>query len=81
MAEDRMFQPHYTIAELAKMWRLSPSTVLRLFQSEQGVLRIGNTRSRKRTRISLRIPKDVAERVHRRQSGLPPEDPNQQSAA
>ena len=63
------------------MWRLSPSTVLRLFQGEPGVLRIGNTRTRKRTRISLRIPKDIAERVYRRQSGLPEDDPNHQNVA
>jgi hypothetical protein len=79
MAEGTAFQPHFTIAELAKEWRLSPSTVLRMFQSEPGVLRIGNTRTRKRTRISLRIPKDVAERVHRKMSGEP--DPNRQTAA
>jgi hypothetical protein len=59
-------QPHYTIAELARMWRLSDSTILRLFKSEPGVLRIGNVRSRKRTKISLRIPHDIAERVHAR---------------
>jgi AraC-like DNA-binding protein len=69
MPENRAFQPHFTVAELAKEWRLSPSTLLRIFKSEPGVLRIGNLKTRKRTKISLRIPKDVAERVHRRLGG------------
>ena len=56
-------QRHYTIAEVAKTWSLSQSTVLRIFKSEPGVLRLGNVNSRKRVKISLRIPENVAERV------------------
>jgi hypothetical protein len=61
-------QAHFTIAQIAKAWSLSESTVWRIFKAEPGVVRIGNLNSRKRTRISLRIPQDVAERVHRRLS-------------
>jgi len=65
----RALQPHYTVAELAKKWRISPSTALRLFKSEPDVLRIGNIRAKKRVKISLRIHQDVAERVHARLTG------------
>jgi AraC-like DNA-binding protein len=63
------FQNHYTVAQLSKQWGLSQSTVLRIFKSEPGVLRIGNLRTKKRTKISLRIPEEVAARVHERLSG------------
>jgi hypothetical protein len=56
-------QPHFTIAELAKAWRLSDSTVLRIMKSEPGVLKIGNINSRKRAKISIRVPAEVADRV------------------
>ncbi len=59
---------HFTIAELATKWRVSQSTILRIFRTEPGVLKIGNIKSRKRTKISLRIPSDVAARVHARMS-------------
>lgn len=59
-------QEHYTITELAKMWKLSYSTIQRMFRGEPGVLHLGNIHSRRRTRISLRIPADVAEKVHQR---------------
>jgi AraC-like DNA-binding protein len=58
-------QRHYTIAELARTCNLSPSTILRIFKSELGVLRIGNVNSRKRVKISLRIPEDVAKEYGR----------------
>lgn len=63
------FQKHFTVAEIAKEWVISPSTALRIFKLEPGVLRIGNTNTRKRTKISLRVPADVAERVHARLTG------------
>jgi hypothetical protein len=56
-------QQHYTCAELSKLWGISQSTLLRIFKSEPGVLRIGNLKSRKRTKISIRIPLEVVERV------------------
>ena len=59
-------EPHYTLAEIARMWKLSLSTVLRLFREEPGVLRIGNTNSKKREKVSIRIPASVAIRVHER---------------
>lgn len=57
----------YTVREVATMWRASESFVYRLFRDEPGVLRIGNVNSRKRTRIGLRIPQNVLDRVFAKQ--------------
>jgi hypothetical protein len=60
---------HYTVGEIASLWSLSDDAVRTLFESEPGVLVIGAERSsRKRRYVTLRIPEDVAERVHRRLS-------------
>jgi hypothetical protein len=64
VTESAAFQPHFTCAQLAKQWGLSINTIARIFRSEPGVLLLGNPRSKKRTRISMRIPATVAERVH-----------------
>jgi hypothetical protein len=62
-------QPHYTCAQLAKMWKFHQSTILRIFKNEPGVLRLGNVRAKKRVKISLRIPQEVADRVWSRLTG------------
>jgi hypothetical protein len=60
-------EPHYTVAEIAELWKLSRDVVRKIFETESGVLVIGNDRSRsKRGYHTLRIPESVAERVHRR---------------
>lgn len=61
-------EQHYTPKDIAKMWGFHDKTVRRLFQSEPGVIVLGNaktTRYRK-AYTTLRIPASVAERVHRR---------------
>jgi hypothetical protein len=66
----RMAERHYSVAELAELWNLSPNKVREMFQGESGVLAIGECRSkfgRHRYRVTLRIPQSVAERVYRRQ--------------
>jgi hypothetical protein len=63
-------QHHYTADQVAKMWNLSTDTVRRLFQGEDGVLRIVRPGSRyKRTYVTLRIPESVLDRVYRRIAG------------
>jgi hypothetical protein len=44
-----------------------PTTIIRIFQDERGVLKIGkaNRRDGKCDKITLRIPVSVAERVYR----------------
>ena len=61
---------HYTVAEIAKLWQLSPDAVRRLFRNEPGVVVLGGTgpRVRKRKYLTLRIPQSVLERVHRQYS-------------
>lgn len=64
-----MIGKHYTPAELAKAWNVSLDTIRSIFRDEPGVLKIGSTGSRyRRGYITLRIPEQVAERVHRRLS-------------
>jgi hypothetical protein len=59
---------HYSVAEIASMWNLSKDAVRRIFESEPGVLVLGDTspRRRKRPYRTLRIPQSVVERVHSR---------------
>lgn len=65
----RFQERHYTVAEIAETWSLSRDEVRKIFESEPGVLVIGNggTRSKRRYR-TLRIPESVMERVHRKMS-------------
>ena len=39
-------QLHYTVAEVAEMWSLSPDAARRLFESESGALVLGGNGSR-----------------------------------
>ena len=61
-------EPHYTLDQIAKWWNLDVESVRRMFKAEPGVLRFGNARStpRKRAHTTLRIPRSILERVHRR---------------
>lgn len=58
---------HFTVADLARAWKLSPDCVRELFADEPGIIAIGNTRSSRRRRyVTIRIPAEVAERVYKR---------------
>jgi hypothetical protein len=58
---------HFSVKDLAQMWRLSPSAIRRLFRNEPGVVRFGaERRGHTRDYVTLRIPASVAERVYRR---------------
>jgi hypothetical protein len=60
---------HYSPDELAELWSVSAETIRSIFRDEPGVLKIGKTGTRtKRGYFTLRIPEDVAERVHARLS-------------
>ena len=62
-------QHHYTAAEIAELWNLSPDAVRRIFEDEPGVLVLGrsSTGRGRRAYTTLRIPESVVERVYRRQ--------------
>jgi len=68
MGPSTVVERHYTVKELAAIWRLSSSSIIRLFRDEPGVLKIGRERPLRgrRSYITLRIPESVVQRVHRR---------------
>jgi hypothetical protein len=69
----RLFERHFSPAELAELWNLSADTVRRMFETEPGVLVFENPiRSSSRRFRTLRIPESVAQRVYSRftNSGL-----------
>jgi len=59
---DTTFEMHYSIADLAKQWRLGRETVRLLVKDEPGVLKIQLGRRKALTRYS--VPASVARRVH-----------------
>ena len=66
----RIDEHHYSVAELANRWNLSPDTIRKLCENEPGVLVLGEslTRRGKRRYTTLRIPESVAARVYRHHS-------------
>lgn len=62
-----VFQQHFTPDELAQEWRVSGDTIRTLFRNEPGVLKIERPETlKKRGYETMRIPLDVAQRLHRR---------------
>lgn len=59
---DTTFELHYSIADLAKQWRLSRETIRVLVKDEPGVVKVRLGRRRSMTRYS--VPESVARRVH-----------------
>jgi hypothetical protein len=56
---------HYTVKEIANLWRYSTNTIRRLFRDEKGTVKIGSPETRfKRKRWQLSIPESVVLRVH-----------------
>jgi hypothetical protein len=65
----RFEERHFSPAEIGEKWNLSPDVVRKLFEREAGVMVLGQDTPRGRRRYTtLRIPRSVAERVHRRLS-------------
>jgi hypothetical protein len=61
---DTSFETHYTIADLAKLWRYSRESVRLLVKDEPGVCRIQLGKKKCMCRYS--IPESVARRIHTR---------------
>ena len=59
-------EQHYTVNELAAMWRLSGEFVRQLVQHEVGVTEWVRQRPGIRRYRVLRVPKSVAERIYQR---------------
>lgn len=69
MEADGALERHFSIQQVAELWGLCENSVRELFKEEPGVIRIQRPRSRyKRAYTTVRIPKSVLERVHRRMS-------------
>ena len=68
IGQSTVMERHYTVKEVAVLWRLSASSITRLFRDEPGVLKIGRGQPRRgrRSYTTLRIPESVVQRVHRR---------------
>ena len=65
--EARIYERHYSPADLGELWSLSADTVRRMFENEPGVLVFENpVRSSSRRFRTLRIPESVAQRVYAR---------------
>ena len=62
-------EKHFTPQQLADAWGVSVQTIREIFKAEEGVLKLGSDGTRtRRAYKTLRIPREVAERVHRRLS-------------
>ena len=69
-ARSDAFEIHYTPEELAKLWKLDPSTIRRMFRDEVGVMKYSSTGTNdgRREYFTLRIPESVARRVYAQRS-------------
>ena len=68
-SDDPVEQKHFSPAELAIAWGVSVETIRSIFRTEPGVLKLGKTGAKyRRGYVTLRIPENVAQRVHRRLS-------------
>jgi hypothetical protein len=58
-------EPHFSPAELAETWGLSPDFIRDRFRDEPGVLKIDRPeKMHKRKYVTLRIPRSIAQKVH-----------------
>jgi hypothetical protein len=60
-------EKHYRVRELGELWGFSDNTIIRLFGSEPGVIRLESGAARRKY-TTLSIPESVAFRVHERLS-------------
>lgn len=67
--EVQLWEPHFTVQQLAKQLHVHPATIRRNFHDEPGVLHLGTPKSNRRTYDPIRIPRSVALRVYRRLTG------------
>lgn len=71
---------HFTVPELASMWRLSREFVRQVVQHEPGVTEwVRQEPGRRRYRV-LRVPQSVAERLYNRALGKAEEDSGRTAA-
>lgn len=58
-------ETHYTVQDVAKLWKMSADLAREIFRDVPGVLRVTRPETRKKRRYdTLRIPQSVLDRVH-----------------
>jgi transposase len=62
---------NWRVRDIAARWGVSQNTVTNIFRNEPGVLRIGNSQSGKRQKVTLSVPENVLLRVEQRLSAIP----------
>src|SRR5712692_989258 len=72
---DTTFETHYRVADLAKMWSVSVTTVRTLLAGEPGIMRIPGQGGGKRAHVTVSVPASVAQRIHSRLCDQPLEKP------
>lgn len=63
--ESLELEPMLSPEQLAELWSVHRTTILRLFKEEPGVMKISSVPGKIRKRSTMRIPVSVAERVRR----------------
>ena len=58
------FEPHYSVLDLAKCWKLSRETTRKIVMHEEGVVRI--RMGKKQSNTTYSVPESVARRIHTR---------------
>jgi len=63
------FEQHFSVQQTAKLWGFGVDIVRRIFEHEEGVVRISHPETlHKRRYTTLRIPESILRRVHRKLS-------------
>lgn len=63
---DTFEERHFTLAEIAAMWRISHEKARRLFHNEPGVMCFQGLKNNTREYNTYRVPESVARRVRLR---------------
>jgi hypothetical protein len=63
------FDEHFTVQELATIWKLSRHTVKRLVERDPDVVRMGEKKPGVRAHFTLRVPAHAARRIYQQLTG------------
>jgi len=58
--DDKAFERHYTVTELAKLWNIGVESVRRMVMNDDDVFRLSGPSGK----TSYRVPESVARRLH-----------------
>lgn len=72
---ETLFAEHFTVQELAALWKLSRRSVQRLVDKEPDIVRLGEEKPGKRRHLTIRVPAHVARRIYQKLTGAETEGP------